>query len=97
MCIIFMISSATQPNFHCIIINTQCLFSLAHRGEKPLDYPITGSGGWGQLPVRVWLIVRIIVQYALWCATNLSEVLLRHEKEEKKNGSFAYVYYFHDF
>ena len=53
MCIIFMISSATQPNFHCIIINTQCLFSLARRGEKLLDYPITGSDGWDQLLVGV--------------------------------------------
>ena len=41
---------------------------------------------WGQLLVGVWSIVRIVVQYALRRATNLSEVLLRHKKKEKKDA-----------
>jgi len=30
------------------------------------------SGGWGQLLIGVWFTVRVVVQYALRCATNLS-------------------------
>ena len=53
---------------------------LARQGLKPLEYPVTGSDGCGQLPVGVWLTVRIVVQHALRCATNLNEVLLYHQK-----------------
>ena len=45
-----------------------------------MDYSVNGSGGWGQLLVRVKLTVKIVVQYALRRATNLSEVLPCHKK-----------------
>jgi len=31
-------------------------------GLLGLDYPVTDSGGWGQLLVGVWLTVRIVVR-----------------------------------
>ena len=59
--------------------------------KSPVDYSVTGSGGWGQLPVGVWLTMRIVVQYALQCATNLSEVLLCHQKKKKRVGHSFYL------
>ena len=56
-----------------------------------MDYLVTGSGGWGQLPVGVWLTVRIVVQYDLQRATNLSEVLLCYIYKKKKNFSKLFL------
>ena len=47
-----------------------------------LDYSVIGFSRKGQLRVRVWLTVKIIVQYDLWHATNLSKVLLHHQNKK---------------